>query len=278
MASHLKTIRNFSLKPRKNNLMKFKFSALLVALVFASSLIAQVIDHPIENLSFKINQSGGSNGTGVAFNPKTKLYYTFFAGNEAFPLEVFGENGRTVYKTKTGVDTRGVWFNKKTNSIEVNAYSTAGILRLKLDESGNPSLGATTVFSGGSHQPQSNACGTFDGKKLIYYFYDGKIYTYSRKSGEKVDEKSLEVFGSMSKINRTSIIYTGKKKMEIGLLDHVAKKVYLINKKTMQISKTIYLPDNAPVEDAFNFAYANNHVFLFNQNARKWVGYKIFEK
>lgn len=258
--------------------MKFKITTLLVALVFVSSLMAQVIDHPKASLTFKINQSGGSNGTGVAYNPKTKLYYTFFAGNKSFPLEVFGENGRMVYKTECGVDTRGVWFNKKTNSIEVNGYQTKGILALKLDDSGNPSQGASTVFSGGAYQPDDNSCGAFDGKKLIYYYNNGKIITYSRKNGEKVSEKAIEVFGDFDKVNRTTVIYTGKKKMEIGLLDHVNKKVYLIDKKTMKITKEVFLPNYAPAEDAFNFAYANNHVFLFNQSLRKWIGYKIFEK
>jgi hypothetical protein len=64
--------------------------------------------------------------------------------------------------------------------------------------------------------------------------------------------------------------------MELGVLDVAEKKVYLFNRKDGSHTGTVNLPSDATVKEGFNFSYANNYVFLFDQDDRKWIGYKIF--
>ena len=251
--------------------------ALLFVLTVASSADAQAIEFPKESLKLKNKQTGGTNGTAVAFNAKTNLYHTAIAGNAVFPLETFNSSGINVHDTETGSDMRGLWWNKKTKSLEGNCYNDGGIVELKLDGNGHPTVG-NSIIHDGRNQPTENSVGAFDGKKKIYYYNEGKIYTYDRKTGKMIDSKALSVSNSLLRnCNVTTVIYTGKKKMELGLLDYVDNKVLLIDLKTLQITKTITLPSNAVTHDMFRFSYANNRVFLYNTSSREWTGYQIFE-
>jgi hypothetical protein len=64
--------------------------------------------------------------------------------------------------------------------------------------------------------------------------------------------------------------------MDYGVLDVYEKKVYLFDKSTWDLSGTVKLPKTAVVYNRFNFSYANGNVFLFNQDTREWIGYRIF--
>lgn len=253
-----------------------------IALAFAFLLgtfnaNAQVIDYPKASLTLSISQTSGTNGSGITYDAKKGLYYVVIAGNKLFPMEVFSQNGTNIFKTDAGSDMRGIWWNKKTKSIEGNCYADGGIVSMKLDESGYPSFGNTSIFEGGGHQPGSNVCGVFDGKKNIYYFNGEQVVIYSRKTGDQVSTLNVQLSNDkMRNLNYTSMIYTGKKKMEIGLLDYVNKKVYLFNKKDGSLTATINLPDSATTHESFRFGYANNYVFIYGTTNRSWVGYRIF--
>lgn len=256
-----------------------KTSIVLISILFLGVFNAnsQTIDSPKASLSLSIIQNSGTNGSGITYDSKRGLYYVVIAGNKSFPMEVFNSKGDNVFKTNAGSDMRGIWWNKKTKSIEGNCYGDGGIVSMKLDENAHPSLGNTTIFDG-NHQPDGNSCGAFDGKKNIYYFDGAGIHVYSRKTGELVSQINLQISNEQQEnLNYTSVIYTGKKKMEIGLLDFVNKKVYLFNKKDGNLTATINLPSSAKTHESFRFGYANNYVFIYGTDDRTWVGYRIFE-
>jgi len=234
----------------------------------------RIIDHPKASLTLQFEQETGTNGSSVAFNLKAQLYYSVIAGNKSYPLEVFDVHGNNVYQTNAGVDMRGLWWNKKTKSLQGNSYNGSGIISFPMDDKSYPSIGAHTIFEDGDDQPGENSCGVYDSKKKqTLYYKDGMVYKYAK--GKKVDSLKLSI-SKISNINSQSMIYTGVKSMEIGILDYVYKKVYLYNKKTGEKTATITLPSNAVIHDMFRFSYANNFVFLYDVDSRSWTGYQIF--
>jgi hypothetical protein len=81
---------------------------------------------------------------------------------------------------------------------------------------------------------------------------------------------------SLENINTTAFIYTGTKKMEIGLLNHAHKEIYLFNLKNGEHMATVKLPGDAITHNVFRFAYANGYIFLYDQDTRSWTGYQLF--
>lgn len=242
-------------------------------------IIAQdLIQFPAPSLELSIEQSGGKNGASVAYNPDQQVYYCVIAGNATYPLETFDKNGRNVYQSKAYNDMRGIWWNSKTNALEGNCYLDGGIVSIGITDRGYAGTGNKVVFSGSDYQPNDQAVGTYDPKKKeILYYDEGRILGYSRKDGSPTDTYillSLPV--DNSDINWTTLLFTGKKKMELGVLDVYNKKVYLFDRKDGSHTGTVSLPSSATVYDAFNFSYANDYIFLFDQSSRKWIGYKIF--
>ncbi len=255
------------------NAKQFLFGVMLLLI---SNIYGQVIDNPKPGLKLAILQEEGTNGCAIAYNPTQGLYYAVIAGNATFPLEVFNAKGENVYQTTAGSDIRGIWWNPKTKQLEGNGYDDVGIVAFNCDKEGLPTSGNSTVFSGNNHQPLDQSVGTFDPiKKMMLYYENGSIYQYTRKKGLWVKSTDLKI-DEVSVINNTSMIYTGKKDMEYGLLDYQNKKVLLFSAKTGALTKTIQLPSTASTNASFRFGYANGHVFLFDADERIWTGYKVF--
>lgn len=257
-------------------LSKF-FLSLGILFFVSSTALGQLLDQPKASLKLEMSQPSGTNGCAVVYNPTAGLYYACIAGNASFPLEVFSQSGDNVYQTEAGSDVRGMWWNPKTKQLEANGYGDYGIVGMSLDGMGYPSLGNSSILPGADHQPDPNSCGAYDGKKLIWYFDGSQLLSYSRKSGNFVGSRSINSdIPSIDDVNYTSVIYTGVKGMELGILDHAHNKVLLICKKTGAVNGTVILPNNAVCNNAFRFAYANKHVFLFDVDTRTWTGYQIF--
>jgi len=77
-----------------------KSSNFLVGLVSLFVLIgsftanAQLINNPKASLSLALKSTGGTNASGITYDPSRQLYYTVVAGNSEFPLEVFKSSGK----------------------------------------------------------------------------------------------------------------------------------------------------------------------------------------
>lgn len=258
---------------------KLLLSIFTVALFFTGQILAQdLVEFPAPSLELQIIGDGGKNGSGVAYDPKNELYYAVIAGNASFPLETFNRAGNNLYQAEAYNDMRGLWWNPKEKALEGNCYDDGGIVSFGLTSDGYAGAGNSIIFPGGNHQPNEHACGTFDPKKKeILYYNNGYVVGYSRKDGLPGDTYlALSLPGDDADINYTTLLFTGKKKMELGLLDAYEGKVYLFNRKTGAHTGTVTLPADAEIHEAFNVAFANDYLFLFDQGDRKWVGYKIF--
>lgn len=253
------------------------FLSLGILFFVSTAALGQLLDQPKASLQLKMINSEGTNGCAVVYNPMAGLYYACIAGNAAFPLEVFSESGTNVYQTEAGSDVRGMWWNAKTKQLEANCYGDYGIVGMSLDGMGYPSLGNFSILPGSDYQPDANSCGAYDGKKLIWYYDGSQFYSYNRKSGKRVGTLWISSDApSSDEVNYTSVIYTGVKTMELGILDYANNKILLVDQKSGAVTGKVTLPSGAVTNSAFRFAFANKHVFLFDIETRTWTGYKIF--
>ncbi len=216
---------------------------------------------------------GGSNGASVAYEPSFNRYYAVFAGNAAYPLSIFNEEGERINSQPLTAlsDIRGLWYNSKTGNLEANCYDSFGVINYILDRSGFP-VNFNTIFNN-KCQPDVHSSGVYDpNRNEILYYYDGKVYHYNRNTGNLIGTLKLNL-PDQNAINQTSIVYTGKNKQEIGLLNYVTKTIYLFDINTGGITKEVELPPYAPCESMFCFAYCNGYFWLFNKSQRAWYGY-----
>ncbi|MCT4622685.1 MAG: hypothetical protein N4A46_03600 [Schleiferiaceae bacterium] len=250
--------------------------ALLLAIPFVSA--QKNLDLTGKTLNLPIISSSGNNGNAVVYNKDKDLYYAAYAGNAAYPVETFNSQGANLYQGKTGADIRGLWYNPKTQNLEANGYNDFGFITIKTDSRGYAGTGTETIYKG-MNQPSAQACGNIDRKgEQILYYTNGSVVGYDRETGKQTDLKVyLETPTSLDNINTTAFIYTGKKKMEIGLLNYAHKEVYFFNLKNGEHTATVKLPGDAVTHNIFRFAFANGYIFLYDKESRSWTGYQLFD-
>jgi len=243
-------------------------------------------------LELKINFEGGANGAGVAFHPGLKRYYCAMAGNAQFPMVVFDATGKLLSDSSltTLIDVRGIWYNPAGKTIQANGYSDYGWISYNLNAKGVPES-FTQLFEG-MNQPTEQSVGAFDPVNNVLYFLDDTedllLFKYKLADGmmenesiflhfgqnkeEEIDEE-LEVM-AMFDYNLTSPVYTRIPKSEIGLLNINLNQIELYDLDKALLTKVLLLPENAPVNEMFNFSYCNGIYWLFDKDERKWIGYR----
>jgi len=196
--------------------------ALGVIFVSSQVLSQELIQKPKSSLKLVMQMDGGNNGANVAYNPEKKLYYAVYAGNAEYPLETFDARGTSLSQTEAGNDMRGLWYNSKTGTLEGNCYADGGIVKLYIDDLGYATGEASAIFKGDNHQPDDQAVGVYDGKKEILFYSSGLVSGYSRKNGKLTKTLVFPMLPvDVNDMNWSTMIYTGVKDMEIGLLDIV---------------------------------------------------------
>jgi len=250
-----------------------------IVILISIPLAAQnVIDYPTASLVLQLPPGGGKNGTAVAYNPEKEIYYTAFAGNPEFPIHTFSKEGNLLAESRVGNDIRGLWWNPKSESLEGNGYGDIGWVRIGLDANGIPNQGNRTLVEG-PIQPLEQAVGALDtrGKEVLFLQEEAQVKGYRLKDGKPTKtEISLQLPQEANRYNKTTLVYTGKKNRELGVLDADLELVYLFRLKDGILSESITLPRGSVKEYQFNFSFANDHIFLFDPRERRWTGYRIF--
>jgi hypothetical protein len=225
----------------------------------------------IVQLSFQ--SEDGTNASAVAWNSDNKMYYTVIAGNETFPLETFSESGQNVYSETATIDSRGLWYNPKSKKIEGNCPDVYGYFSHVVKSNGQ--LEAAEVYAAGQNQPDYNSVGAFDASKKKVYFYSyGSVYIYNQKNGKAAGSILLKDIPSLETINSTTVIFTGRKGEELGVLDYGSNNVYLFDLKG-NFKSIVTLPEGAVTHDVFRFSYANDKIWLYDEYSRTWTGYSF---
>lgn len=251
-----------------------KLTLFAFVLILPLSLtLSQKTYQAVNDISLTFTGSDGTNASAVIWNSDRKIYYAVIAGNADYPLEAFTKKGKTLHSSMAGIDVRGMWYNSKTKCLEGNGAGETGIFSIALDAVGKPQK--PEVLFSGQLQPDFQSIGAFDDKnQLIYYFYDGIIYTYNRENGEAGEIIELEDFpGDLENINLTTVIFTDRKGEELGILD-IEGKVYLFDLNGTH-KATVQLPEDAITNDFFRFSFANERIWLYDVDSRTWKGYVV---
>ncbi len=267
-------------------------AALLIA--FTTAVIAQAPKTLKKVLELKMpltaeDDMPGTRGASVVWHPVQKKYYASFAGNQAYPMAVFNAAGKrlSAETATTQADTRGLWYNTVTKKICGNGYDQTGWFSYTLNPVG---LVKNINFDKeGLYQPDAQSVGAFNtATKQVLFLKGSEIWWYDT-SGTALETKTGLHWGLTAKdgiaadehtdetpegYNYTSLIYTGVAGAEIGVLNIVDKQVELYNIKTGFLSKKLQLPEDAPTEASFNFAFTNGMYWLFSMDQRTWIGYK----
>ncbi|MEI6086909.1 MAG: hypothetical protein WCR66_04935 [Bacteroidota bacterium] len=240
-------------------------------------------------LTLHIEFQGGANGACVAWHPVQKKYYAAQAGNETFPMVVFDANGRLLSddKLKTLADVRGFWYNPNTKTLQANCYDVTGWVEYKLNGKGIPA--SITNMGKDPGKPDAQSVGVYDPKKNVVYYFDYSTVGIERhKMSDGVSDTTFALhLGAKTKsdiedddqqekktnYNENTLIYTGIAGSEIGLLNVNDKQIELYNLTTGLMTKSLRLPDDAPIESSLNFSYCNGIYWLNDKKAHIWHGY-----
>ena len=138
------------------------------------------IANAVPGVTLTYVQGGGTNATGVAYNPIFNVYYAAIAGNPGFPLETFDAAGTPLFQTNTGFDMRGLWWNFNLNQLESNGYNAGGIWSYDLNGTGYALNTGTSVFTG-YNQPSVQSVGDYNCvDNEIWYYNAGSIMKRDR--------------------------------------------------------------------------------------------------
>ena len=235
-----------------------------------------VVANAVPGVTLTYVQGGGTNATGVAFNPTMSLYYAAIAGNTGFPLETFSAAGAPLFQTNTGFDMRGMWWNPNTNQLESNGYNTGGIWKYNLNASGYALNTGISIFTG-MNQPTAQSNGDYNcADNEIVYYNAGAIMRRNRTTNALIG--SLAITGlpvALGNLNDNTICYTDCLAHEYALLDYVLKRVYFINKATGAYNGMSQLPATAVTNVSFRTSWANGLFWIYNTANLTWYSYQV---
>ena len=229
----------------------------------------------------------GTRGASVVWHPLQKKYYAAMAGNPEFPMGVYDATGKLLSTDllNTDQDIRGLWYNPDEKLIQGNSYYDYGWFQYELDEKGIPM--SSEIFIEGMTQPGENSVGVYStARKEVLFLQDGEVWFYNiageeqygrvkiQWGREKSEGESLDNPYTPEAYNYTSLVYTGIKGAEIGVLNVTDMQIELYDISNGFMTQKLKLPEDASLNDAFNFAFTNGMYWLFNIEQRTWTSYK----
>lgn len=257
--------------------MKKQLFLIAFTLMYAAGSFVQAqlpLSLSSSDISLPIYSGSGNNGLAVAYNPEKDLYYTSFAGNAHYPIEVFDRYGSSKSSGEIGADIRGMWYNPTAKRLEGILYNNTGSYFISLGYDGKPLSNNITAFSYGM-DPQSVA--TYDPvKKKVIFVESGIVYLFKPLS---LKAKKIKLQPAAEGVSLVEVpLWTGVKGYELGLLGAGETVLYLFNIKNGRQTARIKLDDYFGIEtiSAFNVSYCNGHVWLYDKNSRSWYGYPVF--
>lgn len=270
-----------------------KYFLFITALILSASTVLQAQTTLKQVMELQMPKTAeddlcGTRGAGVCWNPITKKYYAAFCGNIGFPMAVFTPAGKRLSgdSLTTMEDIRGIWFNPSINRVMANGYNDIGWITYELNSAGIPT--STYYKYTGMNQPTEQSVGSYyslrksvafrDGNQVVLYqttaeaaeVKESVLIHWGRKKSQGAGEED-ENAGENYNSNVVSTNIPGK---EFGFLNTVTMQIELYSFKDGYLQSTLKLPDTAPIETMFNFAYSNGIYWLFDIANRKWIGYK----
>jgi hypothetical protein len=160
--------------------------------------------------------------------------------------------------------------------LEGNGFSGTGIFVQTLEAGTSFPTGAgSTIFT--ANQPDVQSIGTYDpDANEILYYHNQFIHRYNRANNAFITQfrvNNLPV--PFSSINSNTLLYTGCPGQELGLFDHVNRRVYFINKANGNVNGSSQLPNTAPTRSSFGVSYANQLFWIYNNSTSSWLSFRV---
>ncbi len=242
---------------------------------------------------FQGDEMAGTRGASVAWHPLQKKYYAAMAGNPGFPMGIFDARGKRLSTDSSTceADVRGLWYNPEKKTIQGNSYAGGGWFSYDLTKTGQ--VKEIQFITDEMTQPTDQCVGAFNSaQKEVFFLKDNDVVIYSfteqKETGffplhwgrteidsldEEEDEDEFEVLANED-YNNTTIVFTGIKGAELGVLKYSTSEIELYNRANGLLTRRYKLPEGTAVYNSFNFAYCNGMFWLFNIETRKWTGFK----
>lgn len=274
--------------------MKNLFILFTAILLLNTLVIAQPTSTLKKVLELKMPKTAeddmpGTRGACVVWHPLLKKYYAAMAGNADYPLAIFNATGKRLSSDDltAKIDLRGLWYNPKKKLILGNGHGDNGWFHYVLDPKGK--VLDVVVDIEEMAQPNEQSVGTYHPIRNEVMFLKGNQVSLYSNVGSTNNEVDLRIgltkaddigedFEQSDETpedyNSTTVIYTGIKNAELGILNKTDKQIELYSFDNGFLTKKLKLPDDAPAEPSFNFAYTNGIYWLFNMETRTWIGYK----
>lgn len=267
----------------------------LTVFIFCGSLItAQPVRTLKKTLELRMpknvgEENAGTNGASLVWHPVQSKYYAAMAGNTNYPLAIFNETGKRLSSDNmnTRVDLRGIWYNPIKKTICGNGYGNIGWFHYVLDPRGTVLDVETDIDE--SAQPNAQCVGTFNvGTNEVMFLNGNRVSLYSNigslnsninlRLGLTVKDDIGEEFEpadeTPEEYNYTTVIYTGQKGAELGMLNVEKRQIELYDSNKGHLTAILKIPEAQVVYPAFCFAYSNNMYWLYDKETRTWTSYK----
>lgn len=251
---------------------------LFLSFMLSFSGIAQVpFSQAVCDVMLQISSNDGTNGLAVTYNPDKKLYYSVFAGNGAYPLEVHNVNGESILQTEIGYDARGMWYNSKTKALEGITYNNQGGFVFTLNKDGMPEGSKATDFSYGM---DAQTVAVYAEKMKMVLFTEQGVVSFFKLGKMGVKKKVTLAIPNGVALNENAPMYTGIKGFELAYLDQNSMMVHYFDVKKGSYSGSTMLSMGKCTEVTewpwgFRVSFCNNRVFVYDAQNRIWTGYKV---
>jgi len=274
--------------------MKKLFLVTTLFIFYGNLLIAQTTKSLKKSLELRMpkdagDADAGSNGASVVWHPVQNKYYAAMAGNIKYPLAVFNETGKRLSSENmvTSVDLRGLWYNPIKKTLCGNGYGSIGWFHYILDPKGTVLNVDTDIQD--MAQPNNQCVGTFNtGSNEVMFLNGNRVSLYSNIGSlnkdinlrlgltekDDIGEKFQSSDETPEEYNYTSVIYTGQKGAELGLLNIEKNQIELYDFETGFLTSVLKVPESQVIYPAFCFAFSNGQYWLYNKETRIWTSYK----
>lgn len=234
-------------------------------------------------------ENAGTNGASVVWHPVQNKYYAAMAGNPNYPLAIFNETGKRLSSENmtTQVDLRGLWYNPLKKTICGNGFGNTGWFHYELDPKGTVLDKVIDIDE--KAQPNTQCVGTFNtGSNEVIFLNGNQVSLYSNIGSlnkqqdlrlgltekDDIGEQFEPEDETPKEYNYTTVIYTGLKGAELGLLNIEKNQIELYDFKKGFLTTVLKLPGSQVTYPAFCFAFTNNMYWFYNKETRVWTSYK----
>lgn len=222
-------------------------------------------------------------GACVAWHPLQKKYYAGMAGGKNELMRIFNEKGEPIDSCPTLINLRGLWYNPVKKVLEGNAIEHKGWFTYSLGKQGLPEK-ASPVFEYNAvgHEQSVGAFLRIDTSSIVAFLYDISVQFFNATDGTFISALTLpELYGDAGYekneegLTHTGMVVlaTGMPEAELALVNVYKRRIDFI-KFGKGYSHSLTIPQDQPVYGAFNTAFSNGILWMYDQQKKVWNGYQ----